>query len=210
MHFSTEVAFPIFMTGINSTSTQTEQNVGQKERVLSTLAGSLLLATGLRKKRPYRMAYELVGAALMKRGTTGHCMMYESLGINTSGTSTWKNSTHSITVNCSRQTAYEGWKKFLRQDSEIIAEYPPSRMLWKMAGPAGAEFKGEADFITHSDENQTEVKFILTYRYSTGNVGMLLAKFKKTDPDQLNLIHLKAFKNWIEGKSHINETEAAS
>ena len=60
------------------------QNVGQDEKRLSIIGGSALGAIGLaRISRPTGWLLLGIGAALIFRGTTGHCSMYSALGIDT-------------------------------------------------------------------------------------------------------------------------------
>jgi len=58
-------------------------NVGQVERAISVAAGGALAAAGLKKRGVTRMALALAGAALARRGVTGHCEVYQALGVST-------------------------------------------------------------------------------------------------------------------------------
>jgi uncharacterized membrane protein len=60
------------------------QNVADWERWASILAGGGL-AAGLLRGR-WRLLIGLIGAGLIYRGATGHCHLYEALGINRSST----------------------------------------------------------------------------------------------------------------------------
>lgn len=62
---------------------QASQNVGDAERMLSGLLGSALLATGLFRRSWGGAILALAGAALLQRGVTGHCMLYQALDTNT-------------------------------------------------------------------------------------------------------------------------------
>lgn len=61
-------------------------NVGQVERAVSVAAGGALAAVGLRKRGATGMALAFVGAALARRGITGHCEVYDALGVSTRST----------------------------------------------------------------------------------------------------------------------------
>jgi len=61
-------------------------NVGKVERAVSVAAGGALAAVGLRKRGVTGMALALVGAALARRGVTGHCEVYDALGVSTRST----------------------------------------------------------------------------------------------------------------------------
>jgi uncharacterized membrane protein len=57
-------------------------NVGEHERSLSTLAGASLLGFGVTQRGWRRWVIPLLGAALIKRGLTGHCDVYQQLKID--------------------------------------------------------------------------------------------------------------------------------
>lgn len=58
-------------------------NVGQVERAISVAAGGALAVAGLKKRGITGVALALVGAALARRGVTGHCEVYGALGVST-------------------------------------------------------------------------------------------------------------------------------
>ena len=57
-------------------------NVNPAERVASAAAGLALMAYGLSRRSLTGVFITLGGAALLLRGGSGHCMLYERLGIN--------------------------------------------------------------------------------------------------------------------------------
>jgi uncharacterized membrane protein len=65
------------------TEEQAHQNVGDMERKLSGLIGGVLLVTGLFRRSWGGAIVALTGAALLQRGLTGHCMIYQALDANT-------------------------------------------------------------------------------------------------------------------------------
>lgn len=65
------------------TEEQAAQNVGDEERKLSALVGGALLVGGLFRKSWAGALMALAGAALLQRGVTGHCMLYEALDTST-------------------------------------------------------------------------------------------------------------------------------
>ena len=64
-------------------SAGTRRNVGDLERALSAVGGGALALLALRRRGISGLAFGVVGAELLRRGTTGHCRLYEALGINT-------------------------------------------------------------------------------------------------------------------------------
>jgi uncharacterized membrane protein len=58
-------------------------NVEFQERIISSIAGALLAAYGLSSGKKGSLLMAGLGAALLHRGTTGRCYVYNALGINT-------------------------------------------------------------------------------------------------------------------------------
>ena len=57
-------------------------NVGRVERWLSIAAGSALAVYGLKRREAAGGAAAIAGAALLYRGTTGHCEIYQAIGVS--------------------------------------------------------------------------------------------------------------------------------
>src|SRR5581483_4538351 len=57
-------------------------NVGTFERWLSMVAGGALAVYGLKRRDVPGGTAAVAGAALLYRGATGHCDVYQALGIN--------------------------------------------------------------------------------------------------------------------------------
>src|SRR5438270_456187 len=60
-------------------------NVGSNERLLSAIAGGVLALTGLSRGTVLGLGAALAGGALVYRGLSGHCSLYQALGVNTAG-----------------------------------------------------------------------------------------------------------------------------
>ena len=63
------------------------KNVSDSERAVSAAVGGLFVASALKKRGLGGLALALVGAELMRRGATGHCMLYEAIGFSSGGPS---------------------------------------------------------------------------------------------------------------------------
>src|SRR5436190_1474685 len=60
-----------------------QQNVGDGERIVSGAAGAILILQGLARRDLLGVAIAGIGGAIAFRGATGHCSMYEALGVDT-------------------------------------------------------------------------------------------------------------------------------
>src|SRR5215212_6705810 len=58
-------------------------NVGEAERLISVLGGAVLGLYGLSRGSLGGLGLAALGGALVCRGLTGQCQMYQSLGLNT-------------------------------------------------------------------------------------------------------------------------------
>lgn len=58
-------------------------NVSDAERWISLIGGSSLVAYGLARRNNSGFGLAALGGSLLWRGATGHCPMYETLGVNT-------------------------------------------------------------------------------------------------------------------------------
>lgn len=62
------------------------RNVGPTERVVSQIGGGLLVALGIERGGLSGLTLVGLGAALFHRGYTGHCHLYEMLGVTSAET----------------------------------------------------------------------------------------------------------------------------
>ena len=60
-------------------------NVGKAERVGSTIGGAALVLRAIARPSFARIIGAIGGAALLQRGLTGHCALYDTLGLDTAG-----------------------------------------------------------------------------------------------------------------------------
>jgi uncharacterized membrane protein len=64
-------------------SEEMDINVGKPERVVSVLVGGLLVLRGLFRRSLLARLGAVVGAGLVRRGLTGKCGFYRSIGVDT-------------------------------------------------------------------------------------------------------------------------------
>ena len=69
---------------VSADPASTTTNVHGLERLASSLVGGLLLARGVGERSTTSKLLALVGSALVYRGISGHCHLYQALGIDTS------------------------------------------------------------------------------------------------------------------------------
>jgi uncharacterized membrane protein len=62
---------------------QQRTNVGLGERWASSMAGGGLVVYGLLKRNPLGLIAALAGGGLIQRGLSGHCQVYQALGLDT-------------------------------------------------------------------------------------------------------------------------------
>jgi uncharacterized membrane protein len=127
-----------------SESQNGSQNVGQAERAVSIAAGGALAAMGLRKRGFAGVAMALVGAELARRGLTGHCMLYEKLGLSTHGPADIRDredvTSRAATVNARKAIKVERTIRVQRQSGALYD-------LWR-------DFSNLPHFMQHLDSVQ--------------------------------------------------------
>jgi uncharacterized membrane protein len=150
-------------------SASNQVNVGQTERWASALAGGALALYGLTRRTWGGAVLALVGGSLVYRGSTGHCHMYDMLGVNTAGNETGNPlvSVHggkgikvekSVTINKSPEELYRFWRNFenlprFMNHLESVTRYGEGRSHWVARAPAGKTVEWDAE-IYNEKENE--------------------------------------------------------
>jgi uncharacterized membrane protein len=154
--------------------TDTSQNVNNVERAASTIAGGALLAYGLKTGGVGGTLLSILGGEMLFRGTTGHCHLYDALGVNTAtdlpeGTnkSPFKKSsllsgkvhvTKALTINKSAAELYEFWRNFenlpiFMRHLESVTKTDETFSHWKAKAPLGQTVEWDAE-VTSDIPNQ--------------------------------------------------------
>jgi uncharacterized membrane protein len=144
-------------------------NVGQTERWGSALVGGAMAIYGLTRRTWSGAVLALVGGTLIYRGSTGHCHMYEALGVNTAGTETDNplvsvpadrgvKVEKSVTINKSPEELYRFWRSFenlprFMNHLESVKETGEGRSHWVAKAPAGKTVEWDAE-IYNEKENE--------------------------------------------------------
>ena len=146
-------------------------NVGSLERVASVAGGAALAFYGAKRNDLGGALLALLGAGLLQRGATGHCNVYEGLGIDTSseGGATLvqqhgRNAVldaskairveHSVTIAKPADELYRYWRNFenlprIMNHLESVTVLDSTRSRWKAKAPAGASVEWEA--VVHNE-----------------------------------------------------------
>lgn len=151
------------VTTVGSSRTDTQGqggvNVGDYERLGSTLGGAVLALYGITRGSWAGMALAVLGGTLVYRGVSGHCQMYEALGINRArvdgepvvgnlGVKVERNTV----VKAPPEQVYRFWRtlenlpRFMSR-LESVQTTGDRRSHWVVRGPAGTTFEWDAEII---------------------------------------------------------------
>jgi uncharacterized membrane protein len=146
-------------------------NVNEIERWASTIGGGALAVYGVTRLAQGNWlgaVLGLVGGCLIYRGTTGHCSMYEALGISTAEESKNPNISvpahrgvkveQSVTVNKSPEEVYRFWRNFenlprFMDHLESVSVEGSGRSHWVAKAPAGTTVEWDAE-VYNEKENE--------------------------------------------------------
>src|SRR2546423_9666705 len=142
-------------------------NVGQTERWASALAGGALALYGLTQRTWGGAVLALVGGTLIYRGSTGHCHMYDMLGVNTTGNETDNplvsvpsgkgiKVEKSVTINKSPEELYRFWRNFenlprFMNHLESVTKSGEGRSHWVAKAPAGRTVEWDAEVYNEKE-----------------------------------------------------------
>jgi len=160
--------------------TGTETNVNPVERLVSATAGGALLAMGLKRGGVFGTLLSVVGGGIALRGVTGHCQVYDAMGIDRSEpgstkniasrsgskkSDTWSNGlltgkvhvSKSLTINKSPAELYSFWRNFenlpqFMEHLESVKTTGDKRSHWKAKAPLGQSVEWDAE-VTSDQEN---------------------------------------------------------
>ena len=166
-------------TGVNNQESTTQQqpgenisgnddvNVGQTERWASALTGGALALYGLTRRTWGGAVLALVGGTLIYRGSTGHCHMYDMLGVNTAGNETDNplvsvpsgkgiKVEKSVTINRPPEELYRFWRNFenlprFMNHLESVTTSGEGRSHWVAKAPAGKTVEWDAEVYNEKE-----------------------------------------------------------
>lgn len=134
------------------------KNVGEVERYGSLFAGGLLLVNGIQRGRLSGLILTGLGASLMYRGFTGHCALYDQLGMSTRssggalGVPAQRGFKYerSITINRPAEELFSFWRNLsnlprVMRHLESVRENGGGRSHWVARGPMGLRVEWDAE-----------------------------------------------------------------
>jgi len=140
-------------------------NVADVERWASALGGAALAAYGIKQlkdRSPAGAAFAAAGTALIMRGATGHCPMYDAVGINTADErddtrehlagARGVNVEEVVTINRPASDLYRCWRDFemlprFMEYVDSVRQLDHRRSHWIVKGPAGRRVEWTAEII---------------------------------------------------------------
>jgi uncharacterized membrane protein len=139
-----------------------ERNISDVEKWLSIAAGTGLALYGLSRRKTAGWVLTALGGMLIQRGASGHCHMYEALGLNTAGTgddtrralrgSSGTLVEESVTINRSIEELYRFWRNLenlpqFMHHLESVERITDTLSRWRAKGPGGATIEWNAEII---------------------------------------------------------------
>ena len=149
----------------------TSVNVGQTERWISSVGGGALALYGLTRGSLGGIALAVVGGALLHRGMTGHCNVYDAIGYDTAGGRGLRSSENvsvrgergtklekSVTINRSPEELFRFWRNFENRPRfmnhlESVHVTGGNRSHWVAKAPAGTTVEWDAE-VYNEKENE--------------------------------------------------------
>lgn len=133
-------------------------NVGELERKISIASGTALALYGVARGSVKGLALAVVGGDLVYRGTTGHCVLYETLGMNTA-TQEGIKVERVVTIEKSPEELYRFWRNFenlprFMEHLESVKATGGTRSHWIAKAPAGMSVEWDAEII---EEHENEL-----------------------------------------------------
>lgn len=138
-------------------------NVGKLERAASVIAGGLLTVQGLRRKSWTGAGMAFLGVGFLRRGITGFCYTYKTLGIRTSDQGQGRNVSvpyelgirvdEAITINRPRTEVFQFWRKlenlaqFMEHVESVRELKGENRSHWVARGPADRRVEWDAEIV---------------------------------------------------------------
>jgi uncharacterized membrane protein len=211
-----------------TTRAQSSTNVAEPERWFSVVAGSAIAAYGLTRRSISGAVMAALGGALVWRGATGNCPVYEQLGVSTAAGSEESDGRQvsvpygkgirvekSTTIDAPAAALYVFWRNFANlprfmshleavtvideKRSHWVAKEIPNELIgWRSVEGSRVDNAGSVHFTRAAGGRGTTVKVILRYDPPGGVLGSLFAKLFGEDPALQVQEDLRKFKQLVE------------
>jgi uncharacterized membrane protein len=141
-------------------------NVGEAERWISLIGGSSLVAYALTRRNASGFGLAALGGSLLWRGATGHCPMYETLGVNKSergyrkGTGSSAGVPYELGIRVDQEVqihkpvaeVYNFWRDLTNlprfmEHLECVKVINDRLSHWEAKGPAGINVEWDAEIV---------------------------------------------------------------
>ena len=137
-------------------------NVGDIERAVSIVSGSALAVYGLQRRDLRGLALAGLGAMLFRRGASGHCNVYDALGVSTADDLTGAAATvdarraikieRSVAIDRPPETLYSIWHNFERipdyvREIESVRLLGEGRSHWVACAPGDKRIEWDAEIV---------------------------------------------------------------
>ena len=138
------------------------RNISDAEKWLSIATGTALALYGVSRRRTSGWLMTAVGGMLLQRGATGHCHLYEALGVNTAGTGDdtrralgGQSGVHveeTVTINRPIEQLYRFWRNLenlpqFMTHLESVERITDSLSRWRAKAPGGYSVEWNAEII---------------------------------------------------------------
>ena len=130
-------------------------NVGSMERKASMVGGAALAASGLaqltHKKILPGLAMMAAGSMFLYRGKTGHCNVYEKMGVDTAGADVNGLTVEKVmTINRQPREVYDFWHNFenlprFMKHLDTVQTTGTTKSHWKAHGPGNISVEWDAE-----------------------------------------------------------------
>jgi len=144
-------------------------NIGEAERWACAIGGGALALYGVTRGSLGGIALGLLGAALVQRGVSGHCNLYEAMNFSTAGDVGLRNSENvsvpaergtkvekSVQINRPAAELYRFWRNFenlprFMSHLESVTDKGGDRSHWVAKAPGGTSVEWDAEVYNEKE-----------------------------------------------------------
>jgi uncharacterized membrane protein len=147
---------------VHEANVRAGRNISEIEKWVSLAAGAGLTVYGLSRVRKGGWMLAALGGMLVERGATGHCRLYQAVGMNTAGTgedtrqalggSAGTHVEESVTINRPIAELYRFWRNLenlprFMHHLESVERITDTLSRWRAKGPGGTSVEWNAEII---------------------------------------------------------------